>query len=108
MYVLDSLIFRFVNVMSNSDMLIAIASSSNITILRSHMPMACQELVFWMGEGDTEKRMKERGALVCFKLFNINFVNVMSNCDMSIPVAGSSYITRPPTLMPMACQELVF
>ncbi len=66
MYVLDSLIFRFVIAMSNSDMLIAIASSSNITILRSHMPMACQELVFWMGEGDTEKRMKERGTFGMF------------------------------------------
>ncbi len=47
-------------------MLTAITCSSNISILRSHMPMACQELVFWMGEGDAEKRMKERGAFGMF------------------------------------------
>ncbi len=47
-------------------MLTAIACSFNISRLPSHMPMACHESVFWMGEGDAEERMKERGTFGMF------------------------------------------
>ncbi len=52
--------------MSNSDMSIVLDVTSNITRLPNQMPMACQDHTFWMGEGDAEKRMKERGSFGMF------------------------------------------
>ncbi len=65
-YVLDSLILKFVIVMSNSDMLTAITCSSNIIGLPIHIPMASQELVFWIREGGKKDRMKEMAAFCMF------------------------------------------
>ncbi len=48
------------NVISISDQSIADIGSSNTTRLSLLMPMACQEFVFWVGEGYREKRKKER------------------------------------------------
>ncbi len=72
------------------------------------LAMACHEPVFWMGEGDAEERIKERGPFVCFRLFNFRFVIVMSNSDTSIAIASSSNITILRSHMPMAYHELVF
>ncbi len=51
--------FLFVKVRSISDQSIVNFGSSNITRLPILMPMAYQELVFLIGEGDWTERMKE-------------------------------------------------
>jgi hypothetical protein len=45
-------------VRSISDLLIADANNYNIIRPPQPMPMACQEFVFWIGEGDREERKK--------------------------------------------------
>jgi hypothetical protein len=47
-------------VRSISDLLIADAHNYNTTRLLLPLPMVCKEFVFWIGEGDREKRKKER------------------------------------------------
>jgi hypothetical protein len=45
----------FINLRSISDQLIVVACTSNITKLPILMPMARQEFVFWIGDGDREE-----------------------------------------------------
>jgi len=45
------------------DQFIADAGNSNITRPQLLKPVACEEFVFWIGDGDREERKKERNKL---------------------------------------------
>ncbi len=51
--------FKFIRVRSISDLSVGDSSSYNITRLPIFMLTACQELIFYIREGDREDRKKE-------------------------------------------------